>query len=904
MKQYLILFVMVIASCTVSAQTEVQSPITESTTWTLAGSPYILGDQYVEVRNDSKQITLTIEAGVVVQGEYYYTGAWPNYNHSRLEIGKNAALVVYGTSGNPVRFTKSPTSLEDKSWGGIIFTEESRASQSSIQNAIFEYAGGEMEAVIEIYNGAPQISNVVFDNSGDRYIYAENSSAPIIQNCTFNNIFYGILLNNSSGKISSCHFNCERIAIELDNSFPILSNNIFANDNFVRLNDMTTTGTLGIPGTLLNGKTAPYSLGPQYVQVNDCVLTIEEGVVIEGEYYYTGSWPNYNNSRFELNHNAAIKLNGTAANPIVFTKSPYSLENKSWGGLIFHTDADFSGSIIQNVIFENGGGEVDGALMIRGGNLTITNCTFKHNSTGLSTDSSAIVKVSNSSFIGNNDNGAQLFSNSKLTATAITADSNDTGISIDNATLTLSNSTIQNSTSDGISIDNGKNISIDACIIKNNKYDGIWIPQNSVTGLTVLNSAITGNQAGLNAYMVTGSTVKLNNCEISGNTQYGVRNRDKIVIDAKNNWWGDASGSYDNSNDPNDPTHLYNPNGTGDEVTDYVDYGGWLTYLETESPNIVCMEDVPNDQGRWIHLCWTASSLDVLYSVKPIIKYSVWRLVDPNVCAKKQPTQLSYMLQSDVNLLGSEGWDFIDDVTAVPEYTRYFYVVPTLGDSTANGVVYSSFMVIAHTSNPSEYYKSKAAKGYSVDNLAPTPPANMTVRQLPGTHDVQLKWNRNSENDLDKYIVYKNGSCLGETIDTFYVDRNVNEAAHNYKISAIDYNGNESESSAGCDIVVGIESENQLPKEFALYQNYPNPFNPSTEIKYQISELSLVQLIVYDLLGREISRLVNEEQSSGYYKIIFNGKSTFGQRLITSGIYIYTLRAGNNFLSRKMMFLK
>ena len=90
------------------------------------------------------------------------------------------------------------------------------------------------------------------------------------------------------------------------------------------------------------------------------------------------------------------------------------------------------------------------------------------------------------------------------------------------------------------------------------------------------------------------------------------------------------------------------------------------------------------------------------------------------------------------------------------------------------------------------------------------------------------------------------------------------------------------------------ESENtlELPKEFALEQNYPNPFNPATEIKYSLPEAG------YDLLGREVKELVNETKSAGVYTIDFNAND------LSSGIYIYTIKANNFIQSRKMILLK
>ncbi len=89
-----------------------------------------------------------------------------------------------------------------------------------------------------------------------------------------------------------------------------------------------------------------------------------------------------------------------------------------------------------------------------------------------------------------------------------------------------------------------------------------------------------------------------------------------------------------------------------------------------------------------------------------------------------------------------------------------------------------------------------------------------------------------------------------------------------------------------------ITVEVSPPKEFKLYQNYPNPFNPSTKISYTIPALNnqssaIVQLKIYDILGREVTTLVNGKQKSGYYEVNWNSNTYNGG--LASGMYIYRL---------------
>jgi hypothetical protein len=94
-----------------------------------------------------------------------------------------------------------------------------------------------------------------------------------------------------------------------------------------------------------------------------------------------------------------------------------------------------------------------------------------------------------------------------------------------------------------------------------------------------------------------------------------------------------------------------------------------------------------------------------------------------------------------------------------------------------------------------------------------------------------------------------------------------------------------------------------LPEDFNLSQNFPNPFNPSTVISYSLPMNSFVTLIIYDLLGREVKTLVNNEQNSGTYNVQWTGENNYGSK-VSSGLYIYTIRTGQFNESRKMVLLK
>lgn len=101
------------------------------------------------------------------------------------------------------------------------------------------------------------------------------------------------------------------------------------------------------------------------------------------------------------------------------------------------------------------------------------------------------------------------------------------------------------------------------------------------------------------------------------------------------------------------------------------------------------------------------------------------------------------------------------------------------------------------------------------------------------------------------------------------------------------------------DILVSVDDESFIPKEFFVDQNYPNPFNPTTSIKFGLPSQSVVDLRIYDILGREVAVLINNQNlSAGTHTYNFDAKH------LSSGTYIYRISTGNNVVSKKMLLIK
>jgi hypothetical protein len=99
-------------------------------------------------------------------------------------------------------------------------------------------------------------------------------------------------------------------------------------------------------------------------------------------------------------------------------------------------------------------------------------------------------------------------------------------------------------------------------------------------------------------------------------------------------------------------------------------------------------------------------------------------------------------------------------------------------------------------------------------------------------------------------------------------------------------------------VITAVNDKPILKSSFILYQNYPNPFNPTTTINYSVPKQSFVTIKVYDVLGREVATLVNENKPVGNYSIQFNANK------LTSGIYFYGMESGSYSQAKKLLLLK
>ena len=143
------------------------------------------------------------------------------------------------------------------------------------------------------------------------------------------------------------------------------------------------------------------------------------------------------------------------------------------------------------------------------------------------------------------------------------------------------------------------------------------------------------------------------------------------------------------------------------------------------------------------------------------------------------------------------------------------------------------------------------------------------------------------------------GSVSHQTIYTYSDNTVTDDETYDYRIADVDYDGNKEYHSM---TVMGV-SPASIPITYVLHQNYPNPFNPVTTLRYDLPEDALVNITIYDMMGRVVKTLVNGSQTAGYKSTQWNATNNLGEP-VTAGLYLYTIQAGDYSQTRKMVLLK
>ncbi|HER42929.1 MAG TPA: T9SS type A sorting domain-containing protein [Candidatus Eisenbacteria bacterium] len=263
------------------------------------------------------------------------------------------------------------------------------------------------------------------------------------------------------------------------------------------------------------------------------------------------------------------------------------------------------------------------------------------------------------------------------------------------------------------------------------------------------------------------------------------------------------------------------------------------------------------------------------------------------------------------------GWEFMTYVDATNSNTYSSYV-PTLFDSTASDPGVHYFMVMAHGTEQFTFWESQPESGCSVDNIAPDQPESFSGEQSYNPEGLYLHWGAGglsapASDDFSHYTLYRSalpdiepgpGNIIYQGADAEYFDDEWRwDNIFYYLVSAFDIHGNESGLAyLGPEAITGSETP-EAPAASYLAQNAPNPFNPLTTISFGLSDRGRVTLSVYDVTGRLVRVLIDEDRAAGRYRETWDGRGAHGVT-VASGVYFYRLRAGTFSETRKMILIR
>ncbi|MCH8011498.1 MAG: M6 family metalloprotease domain-containing protein [Candidatus Marinimicrobia bacterium] len=821
---------------------------------------------------------------------------------------------------NTITGNIATSSVYEAKGGGIyIYVSDPIVTNNTIVNNISDDHGGGI--YVSSYSPTIDHNNISQNEATNGYggaIYIEDIGEPILNynqltNNTANNtpaVFY----NNDSSTPREFTFNDitgniatgsgETYTIYIFDGLPLFNyNNIFNNTTNYELWNNNEEGTDNVDatnnwwGTKDFNKVAgkiwdgmddatlgmvdffPYLDGPVVLgELTLSSLSIDFGDVGTGE-TATEQVTVTNTGAVDLNV-TAIAITGADAENFSVDTTPFTLIPNDSKNLAVSFTPDASGSFAASLNFESDGGNASVALagngVVSAPEISIAPLSIDFGDVGIVDTATAQVKVSN---IGTVDLNVSSIAISGVDADNFSVDTTHFTLAAGaNKTLDVS-FTPDASGSFSASLDfdsdggsagvtlsgNGFELGISITPLSIN-FSNVDIGDTATAQVTVFNIG-TGD---LNISSITISGVDSVNFTVD-TTLFTVVPADSHSLDIS--FTPDTSGSFRASLD------IDSDGGSGS--VGLTGYGG-----DNPAPSIISITDVPDDQGRWVYLSWESSMLD---TAGDITQYGVWEL-NPD----------------------SE-WVSLGHVPSI-QAEDYIFLAHTFGDSTADSLFWSTFMVTAHTTVPEVFFTSEVDSGYSIDNLAPAVPTGL-LAAVTEENTVALRWDSPVDEDFNYFRIYRSlepdfdptgMEPFAETIDTTFIDSDVEIGeTYYYILSAVDFNGNESEYSEAVEatVVLSIDDLSGIPTEFALRQNYPNPFNPATTLRYDLPEQAFVTLVVYDLLGREVKRLVSGIVVSGYHAVVWDGTNNNGQ-LVGAGVYLYRISTDKFTKVNKMILLR
>ena len=431
-----------------------------------------------------------------------------------------------------------------------------------------------------------------------------------------------------------------------------------------------------------------------------------------------------------------------------------------------------------------------------------------------------------------------------------------------------------------------------ACRLKNCiiRYAGRGTNDGAVTANssspTIMYSVLKENRYGLT---VNGaSNPSINYSDIYQNISHGVRNvSGSFTIDATNNWWGSNTG----------PTHSGNPGGTGQSVTDGVNYGSWLTSGALNP----LMGDV---SLNGIVQAFDASQV-LQHVVSSFLNSRQLLVADVSGTGGVTAFDASLVLQHTVGALpvfpaeemnekGEYKQQEIQEFMNLAKNAAAMISVASVDARAGEQVVVPITLTQVNNINALQIAIRLNPELVSITDVS-------LADQRSG---IQLAHNYKKETGelriamASAELISKQGQLLNVS---FSISDQI-KGEQRMALEVTEFMANESNFSEA--VQSGAISITGSPLSFNLFQNYPNPFNPTTTIKYQIPENNIrVKIEVYNIVGQLVRTLLDINQDAGEYELVWD--ATNNQSLqVASGVYFYRMQAGDFIGLKKFHLLK
>jgi len=762
--------------------------------WELSKSPYyVCGTITVP-----STLELSIEAGVEVIF----------YGHYKLIV--NGRLLVNGTASDSVHFTAANTTV---GWHGIRFINTNNNALDSSKIAFCDirygkatgsspdnYGGGlYFENSRKIRIGHSTIRNCEATQGGGLYFI--NSSNPLITGCTIKqNSTQGLNSNSCAPVIAGNVITGSLYGIYVLNSnppFPSVQNNSITNNDYPVY--VYPNAVKHFSGNSFSGNTYDfYIIGgtltesaywvkqgiPYYISgdisvshTSNPLLELEPGTVLkftsQSGLYVGNSQPG--GLRAVGTENEKIRFTGNYAGP------------SYWDGVYFGASTDDAQSIMAYCIVEYGGYSSNGNITINQSSPVITHCESSYESgPGI-----AILDAGNQNinhcWIHDCGTGLSCYY-SYIPVTGLFA-----------------NNIVEGNGFYGISMMSGAE---GLSIVNNIFYDNYSLVHLSSPAVLsdFHHNLVWGNDTIEWSYlpMGTGNLTLTNSNGDVCDPYYNLFADPKFVNPAGGDFSLQSTSPCINAGDASLP---WDPDNTNADL-------GAFYYHQPASAAFASIKDVPNDQGKQVEVNWDKSYYDEFGGSGPITYYSLWREpygTKENLTVVNDPKAVYEKIKAYAGMQNSLSggpktafcWDqggknltFIASVPAMG-FDGYSVVAPTLFDSVAGNIPYTTFQVYAHSHEPALYYGAAPDSGYSVDNLAPGVPKNLSGVLL--VDHIQMFWDKCTDPDLQYYAIYKSDvpgvfppAPYITVADTTTTDWTLVPGTVFYAATAFDHSGNQS----------------------------------------------------------------------------------------------------------------